>query len=233
MPEIAKLYNFPTQLDGSGQTVGILEFGGGYRPAEIAAYFAVAAGLPTPEVVDVSVDGNYNNPDPGHAESYGRTSIDIEIVGALAPKASIRVYFSSFTEKGFVDALNQAVADNVSIVLTGWGKTESQWEATEVRSINEALKVAAQKGVTVVAAAGDAGVTNGLKDGKRHVVFPASSPWVLSVGGTSVVAPELIRSSLKRFGTIRLAPRVEALARYLSGQTGKLLFGRCLLAKTA
>jgi kumamolisin len=53
--------------------------------------------------------------------------------------------------------------------------------------MNDALGVAAEKGVTVVAAAGDSGATCRLEDGKPHVLFPASSPWVLCVGGTSVV----------------------------------------------
>jgi kumamolisin len=54
--------------------------------------------------------------------------------------------------------------------------------------MNNALHAAAEKGITVIAAAGDGGVTDGVKDGKPHVDFPASSPWVLAVGGTSVVA---------------------------------------------
>jgi hypothetical protein len=183
VPEIARIYNFPTQFDGSGQTVGVLEFGGGYRPTELAAYFS-AARLPMPQVIDVSVGGATNK--PGDAAD-GQVTLDIEIIGAIAPKANIRVYFSPFTAKGFVAALNQAVADGVSVISIGWGQPESQWKETEVREIDAALRAATESGVTVIAAAGDNGVTDGVEDGKPHVDFPASSPWVLAVGGTEVV----------------------------------------------
>jgi len=39
-------------------------------------------------------------------------------------------------------------------------------------------------------AAGDRGVADGLEDGRPHVDFPASSPWVLAVGGTSLLASD-------------------------------------------
>ena len=54
--QIAKLYNFPSSVDGSGQCIGIIELGGGYRPADLKAYFQ-SLGLATPTVVPVSVDG--------------------------------------------------------------------------------------------------------------------------------------------------------------------------------
>lgn len=184
MSEIARIYNFPTQYDGTGQTIGILEFGGGYRPAEIAAYFA-SANLPMPQIKDVSLDGATNKPD---GRSDGQVVLDIEIVGTLAPKANIRVYFSHATEKGYVAALKRAVADGVSVISIGWGRSESLWTQAEVRAIDGALQEAAKNGVTVVVAAGDGGVTDGVEDGKPHVDFPASSPWVLAVGGTNVVA---------------------------------------------
>ncbi len=43
-PELAKLYSFPTGLDGSGQCIGIIELGGGYRTADINAYFQSSVG---------------------------------------------------------------------------------------------------------------------------------------------------------------------------------------------
>jgi kumamolisin len=183
VPEIARIYNFPTQFDGSGQTIGLLEFGGGYRAAELAAYF-LTAHLPMPQVTEVPVGGVRNK--PGDVAD-GQVTLDIEIVGTIAPKANIRVYFSQFTGKGVADAVSQAVADGVSIISIGWGMPESEWGEADVQAINRALQRAAEKGATVVAAAGDGGVTDRVKDGNPHVDFPASSPWVLAVGGTKVV----------------------------------------------
>jgi kumamolisin len=43
---------------------------------------------------------------------------------------------------------------------------------------------AARLGITVVAATGDGLATDGLMDGRAHVDYPASSPYVLACGGT-------------------------------------------------
>ena len=50
------------------------------------------------------------------------------------------------------------------------------------------LQSAAALGVTVCAASGDSGSTDGVGDGADHVDFPASSPYVLGCGGTSLTA---------------------------------------------
>ena len=39
-PEIAAAYGFPTDVDGTGQTVAIIELGGGFRTDDLDAYFA-------------------------------------------------------------------------------------------------------------------------------------------------------------------------------------------------
>ena len=55
-PQLATLYNFPTGVDGSGQCIAIIELGGGFRTADLTAYFQ-ELGLPAPNVVAVRVDG--------------------------------------------------------------------------------------------------------------------------------------------------------------------------------
>jgi hypothetical protein len=180
-PEIARLYNFPPGLDGRGQTVGILEFGGSINLGDLATYFK-SLGLPVPDLNTVSVDGSSYKSD----ESDLQVMLDVEMLGAIAPRARIRVYFAPFTTIGFGDALKQAEVDGVSVISVAWGRPETSWKDNELSAINASLKSAADVGITVVAAAGDRGVTDGVKDGRRHVDFPASSPWVLSVGGTTL-----------------------------------------------
>ena len=53
--QVAQLYQFPLDVDGAGQTVGILEFGGGYRAADLKNYFS-SLGVAEPNVISVSVD---------------------------------------------------------------------------------------------------------------------------------------------------------------------------------
>jgi hypothetical protein len=182
--EIAQLYSFPTEQNGDGQIIGLLEFGGGYDLEDINAYF-LAAGLPVPDLVAVSVDGVENRPEVASGDK-AQVSMDIELVGAIAPKAQIRVYFAPFTAVGWSNALYQAVKDHVSVVSIGWGLTEDEWSSRSIKTVNRALKVAAENSITVIAAAGDRGATDGNIDKLKCVSFPASSPWVIAVGGTSL-----------------------------------------------
>lgn len=121
-PELAKLYNFPTALDGSGQCVGIIELGGGYRTADIKAYFH-KLGLPVPHVKAVRV--NNKGAPPTNADSAdGEVMLNIEVAAAVAPKALIAVYFAPNTDQGFLDALTMAIHDTVnkpSVISISWG----------------------------------------------------------------------------------------------------------------
>ena len=74
-------------------------------------------GLETPDIVTVSVDGAHNQPgtdpsDPQNAD--GEVALDIEVAGAVAPKAKIVVYFAPNTPQGFVDVFNHAVHDAIT-----------------------------------------------------------------------------------------------------------------------
>ena len=55
IPAIAELYHFPKGLDGTGQTIGIVELSGGFRDADIEKYFGMLQ-LRRPKVTAVSVD---------------------------------------------------------------------------------------------------------------------------------------------------------------------------------
>jgi kumamolisin len=57
-----------------------------------------------------------------------------------------------------------------------------------MNAFNAAFHDAALLGITVCAASGDSGSSDGVGDGKNHVDFPASSPWVLACGGTRLQA---------------------------------------------
>jgi kumamolisin len=106
---------------------------------------------------------------------------------ARITRAPIVVYFAPNTDSGFVDAIRQAVADSrnhPSILSVSWGSAESNWNATASTLMNNVLAEAGQRGITVLVAAGDSGASEGARDGQAHVDFPASSPWVLAVGGT-------------------------------------------------
>ncbi|HEX7975332.1 MAG TPA: S53 family peptidase, partial [Anaerolineales bacterium] len=186
--QIAGLYDFPRGLNGSGQSIALIELGGGYRTADIKAYFK-SLGLPIPTVKTVRVDGGINHPTTANSAD-GEVMLDIEVAGAIAPKAQIVVYFAPNTSQGFLDAITKALHDTVnrpSIISISWGGPESDWTGQSMTQFNQAFQAAAALGVTVCAAAGDAGSADGVTDGNNHVDFPASSPYVLGCGGTKLV----------------------------------------------
>ncbi len=187
--EIGQYYNFPTNVDGSGQCIGIIEFGGGFTQAELNTYFQ-QMNMKAPQVEAVSVDGVSNRPgaDP---ESDGEVMLDIEVAGSLAPGAKIVVYFAPFTEQGWVDVITTAVHDTQhrpSVLSISWGYTEGQdiWTSQAIQAVNQAFQAAGVMGVTICCASGDDGSEDQLPDGRVHVDFPAASPYVLACGGTSL-----------------------------------------------
>jgi Subtilase family len=190
VPEIAALYHFPSGQDGSGQTIALIELGGGYRDTDLDTYFAKLH-LHRPKVTTVSVDHVRNQPtgDPNSAD--GAVMLAIEVIGAVAPAANIAVYFAPNTNAGFADAITAAIRDltnKPSVISISWGGPETTWSQPARTLLDQAVRAAAAQQITVVVAAGDLGVTDGVNDGRPHLDFPASSPWVLSIGGTTLVA---------------------------------------------
>jgi kumamolisin len=64
-------------------------------------------------VTAVSVGGGRNDPDGPSRDANGEVMLDIEVAGAVAPRAKIVVYFAPNTDEGFLNALTTAIHDNV------------------------------------------------------------------------------------------------------------------------
>jgi kumamolisin len=184
--QFASHYHFPPG-DGTGQTIGILEFGGGYFPSDLKD-FCEKANVSVPTVSAVSTDGTSTTSKDG---AEGEVMLDIEVIAGLCPKSSIVVYFAAWTEAGMVNALDavmQDKANNPGVISISWGAPEGTdiWSDQAMTQVNETLKDAAYAGITVCVAAGDDGSSDALSDGHAHADFPSSSPYVLSVGGTTI-----------------------------------------------
>lgn len=81
------------------------------------------------------------------------------------------------------------------MISISWGNSESTWSNQALNAMQTALHDAALLGVTVIASAGDQGSSDGVTGGGPHVEFPASSPYVLACGGTTLIADgDTIRS---------------------------------------
>ena len=194
--QLAQLYGFPADSDGAGQTVAIIELGGGYKTADLNHYWTAEGIAPKPKVVAVSVDGGRNAPEGDPNSADGEVALDIEVIGAAAPGARMAVYFAPNTTRGFLDAITTAVHDTVrkpSIVSISWGQAEDApggWSASSRKAYDQAFQDAAALGVTITVAAGDDGSNDGVDDGQAHVDFPSASPFVLACGGTNLTASD-------------------------------------------
>lgn len=185
--QVGQLYQYPDGTDGSGQTIALIELGGGYQADDLSTYFS-SLKLKTPTVVDVAVSGGSNQPG-GDADA--EVLLDIEVAGALANSAKIAVYFAPNTDQGFYEAISQAAHDTThqpSVISISWGGPEDSWSTPSFNAMQSALEDAVALGVTVIAAAGDDGSSDGETDNQPHVDFPASSQYVLACGGTHLQA---------------------------------------------
>jgi kumamolisin len=190
-------YDFPPG-DGAGQTIAIAEFGGGYFQDDLQA-FCTKFNRHIPNVQTQSVNLPAYTlaqiqqlpPDQQQQELDEAVEVmmDVQIIAGLCPQSTIVVYFATFDQKGWIDLLNQVVAANPAkpVALSiSWGLAEDDpsWSEGARNAINDSLQAAALLGITVCVAAGDDGSGDQMADGRAHVDFPSSSPFVLSVGGT-------------------------------------------------
>jgi kumamolisin len=195
--DFEKRYNFPPG-DGTGQQIGIAEFGSGYFAEDLQA-FCAKYNLPVANVTTVSVGlpaltlQDIQQLPPQQRDDELQTSIevnmDVQIVAGLCPKADIYVYFAPFTQKGWIDLLNKVMSGdpaNPTSLSISWGLAEDapDWSQAALQEINNRLNAAAMLGITVCVSSGDDGSGDQLNDGRAHIDFPSSSPFVLSVGGT-------------------------------------------------
>ena len=126
--QVASLYDFPAGVTGTGQCIAILELGGGFTQADYDTYLS-SLGVKSQSVAIVSVDGGRNAPGED-SDADVEVMMDAEIAGAVAPGASLVIYFAPNTDQGFVDAVTTAVHDSThkpSVISISWGAPEPNW----------------------------------------------------------------------------------------------------------
>ena len=175
--DINRVYGIDkTGLKGSGQTIAIVD---AYDSPEIARdlrIFDKAFGLPDAALTVVNQRGGT----PGGAQDAGwagETALDVEYAHAAAPAAKILlVETDSASNKDIYSAIDYARHQpNVSVVSLSFGQQEFGKELTYDRYLTTP---AGHSGITFVAASGDNGA---------GTLYPAVSPNVLAVGGTTLL----------------------------------------------
>jgi len=196
--DIEQHYDFPNG-DCAAQKIAIAEFGGGYFASDTAAFCAKYQRV-VPSVTAIGVDAPaytfaqiQSLPLAQRQEAIGiavEVMMDVEIIASLCPKAAITVYFSTWDQRGWIDLLNQVIAERPVVVSISYGLAEDDpgWSANALTAINNAFNAARLLGITACVSSGDDGSGAQMHDGAAHVAFPGSSPFVLSVGGTELKA---------------------------------------------
>jgi subtilase family serine protease len=178
-------------LDGRGQTIAIT--GAFFSPTLVgdANSFSRQFGLPPLgfwNYRQLTAPGTSRYPkDPAETQSwYIEQALDVEWTHAVAPGARI-VYVGAANDAGGLDqAVNEVVDRHLAnIVSNSWGLPESLAPRGEILAMNGVFQQAAAEGIGVYFASGDDG-DNLAAAGKVSAGFPDSSPWVTSVGGTSL-----------------------------------------------
>ncbi|MGD0895109.1 MAG: IPT/TIG domain-containing protein [Acidimicrobiales bacterium] len=196
--QLAQAYGLTGLYDegglGDGQTIGVLELEPFLR-SDIDAFDDCFFGPGHTTVIHtVPIDG-FDLQGAGTGESV----LDLEMLAALAPGARLDVYEAPNTSFGSIDGYNAMVsADQVNIVSTSWGACETslQVSAPGTQQIeNYIFEEAAAQGQTVFASSGDTGSDDcagtqfsSTKPERPYLSVddPASQPYVVGVGGTSL-----------------------------------------------
>jgi kumamolisin len=181
--------------DGTGQRVAVFELAT-YFPGDIAAYRAYY-GLPNSAINDIGVDGATVACPAGNGsacddrDGTAEADLDMEVVSAIAPNATQDVYSGPNSDAGVNDTYNLIVVDDRDpVASTSWGECEPTSGQSELQILDNIFAQAAVQGQTFVAAAGDQGSDDCYNHGPSglppSVDSPASDPYVLGVGGTSL-----------------------------------------------
>jgi len=218
--DLIQYYAFPSGY-GDGEVIGLLEMAGGFDPADIHAYFrqldmdppaVTATGPNRPASQQMMkelvgwLNGMRGRPagDLDQAHWTFETTMDIEIVGAFASKARIRVQFASANDSnGAVTALRHLLhsTPRPNIMSLSWalgtlGEVQTATGAERdpkaahkdvYQLFEDTFHEAMVLGVTTCCASGDYGSRGGeASGGPLQVDYPAASRYVLACGGTTV-----------------------------------------------
>ena len=176
------------------------------QAADLTAY-AAEHGLTDPvasgQYHAVTVDGGPSSDDDAQSgEADVEVDLDQESILSTAPTAHQRAYFAPNTSSGFADAFSAVLDDarsgadpHITTLSVSWGECESGSGNGFVGTLEPILESLTAAGVTVFASSGDDGIydcgtaSNGAATTSTvGVDFPASSPYVVAVGGTNLTA---------------------------------------------
>gem|GEM_PF-987463 len=197
---ILDAYNFGSYASGSGETIAIVDAYGDPTLSSDLSTFDTDFSLAAPSLNTYQPDGA---PTTTNSDWAIETALDVEWAHAEAPAATIDlIIVPTANNQQMLDGVAYAVNDlsGVAALSMSWGGTESNYTSAYgsctyastvysscLAAYDAAYAAADGKSILPLAATGDWGAYNTNATGSSPVVqFPASSPDVLAVGGTTL-----------------------------------------------
>lgn len=211
MSEIASIYKISSSST-TPVTVGVVSFGGGLY-GQVAAngvltggdvqQYWTSIGIPAnrhPRVIVKTINGARNTPNINDSGATIENTIDIETLGGAfaSPNLTIILYITPNSLNEFYNLFNyiyttpvvvNGVTYKPSIISCSWGAPEIYFTPQLLNQISNLLATMAGAGISICTATGDYGSNNGVGGDGNYVDFPSSCPYVIAVGGTTLVCP--------------------------------------------
>lgn len=177
-------------VTGQGEDIAVVEFAQ-FDQSDLDG-FDQQFNLPDVTPREVAVDGGASDNDPS---SVAEANLDLEVAHEIAPGAGLLDYNApQATSSGadtFGTVLDRITADGQArIVSDSWGSCEADTPRADIQRDEQALEAAAAQGISVFVAAGDTGAYTCQEatdtNHRLSVSWPSSSPFAVSVGGTSL-----------------------------------------------
>ncbi len=193
--ELERAYNIAplhaAGLNGEGQSIALPEIDT-FKQHDIDYYDRTYGITPYPIEV-IKVNGGADK-----AQQVSETTLDIQVIHAIAPRAKILVYESPADFSSLANNFNRIVTDNRAKVMSVslGGCEPAIWEAPDLgrnyfATLNNIFRQAAAQGMTVFVASGDDGAytchRNDPNDNTVSASLPATNPFVTAVGGTALL----------------------------------------------
>ncbi|HEY2353050.1 MAG TPA: Ig-like domain repeat protein [Candidatus Acidoferrum sp.] len=222
--DLAKIYNIPSNLDGTGQTIAVV----GQTNIDITDVqkYRSIFGLPSNDPTII-----LNGPDPGIIEDESEADLDVEVSGGVAPNAAIKFVISETPFTGSTAGTDLSalyIVDNnlAGVMSESYGACEPQLGAVGNAFYTALWEQASAQGITVLVSTGDNGSANcddpnssDFATGGLAISGIASTPFNVAVGGTdfmySVASPSSVYWNTTNSGT----PATESAKSYIPEAT--------------
>jgi sugar lactone lactonase YvrE len=190
--DLAAAYRLPTQYDGAGQTIALIEMSG-VNLSDLSAYWtAMDVKQSTSNLTIIGSSALSKD-----TSLFAEATLDVEWAGALAPAAKLRVYVASDSfDATNTQILNDRVANGIpiSVLSISFCSLESDLSPGQIAASAQIYAQLAAAGVTTFASSGDTGTNAAIAGGGGAynanfpliVAYPASDPSVTGVGGTTM-----------------------------------------------